>query len=58
MGSARPSLLSLLQDEYEAKHVKNAEYEEDMKLIGGMVYAAGVETVSSISLVGGVHAYF
>ena len=38
MGTAKPSFVRGLQDEYEAMGVKDAEHEEDMIALGGMVF--------------------
>ena len=46
MGIAAPSFISYLLDEYEQTSSTDADHEEDIKAVGGVVYGAGVETVS------------
>ena len=38
MGTARPSFMKGLQDEYDLMGAKDPEHEEDMKALGGMVH--------------------
>ncbi|KAI5122645.1 hypothetical protein M0805_007908 [Coniferiporia weirii] len=46
-GTARPSVISNLLDEYEDMNVIDHEHEEDIKIFGTTIYNAGVDTTKS-----------
>ena len=49
-GTAKPSFISYLLDEYERKSKVDEEHEQDIKAVGGVLYGAGVETVCTQQL--------